>query len=140
MGMFDKDKELGRQMVGAFNYGDEFIVWDAAVDDEKVPTKLGAATKTRLYVSRLDKPLDKFEVNTLASAIAEKAAEAESGDFPAVVQLIQVRGQGDSQATVLQFVKPWTGQGSASATTTTQETHTAPPQVGGTGGTFGDPQ
>lgn len=139
MGMFDKDKELGRQMVGAFNYGDEFIVWDASVDPDKVPTKLGAASKTRLYVSKLDKPFDRFEVNTLASAIAEKAAEAEDGDFPAVVQLIQVPGQGGSQATVLQFVKQYDGPAAATANVAQTE-HTAPPQVGGTSGTFGDPQ
>lgn len=112
MGMFDKDKELGRQLVGTFGYGDEFIVWDVDVDAEKVQTKLGAATKTRIYASKLTDPDNKFEVVTLASAIAEKASEATSDDFPAIVQLIQVPGQGGSQATVLQFVKDYTPQAS----------------------------
>lgn len=139
MGMFDKDKEIGRQLIPTFKFGDEFILWDAQVDADPVTTKIGPARKTRLLVSRLDKPADKFELSTLGSAIADKAEEAEESDFPAVVQVLQVEGQANSQATVLQFVKPYEdarakfrtpqSQAPAPATPTAQ-----PPSATGGGG------
>lgn len=108
--MFDKDKEIGRTLTSVFEYKDEFIVWRVHVDEGAVNTDLGPADKTVLLVSRLTAPDEKFEVNTLASAIADKAREAEADDFPAVVQLLQVQSNYKGKATVLQFVKPFDGR------------------------------
>lgn len=107
MGMFDKDKEIGRVLTSVFDYGDEFVLWNVN-DGGKVDTEIGEARKTVLLVSRKSDPNEKFEVSTLSSAIADKAEKAESGDFPAVVQVLKVPSKKGNDATVLQFVKAFT--------------------------------
>lgn len=109
MGMFDKDKEIGRQLHTVFNFGDEFILFGVK-DGGEVRTEIGDAKKTVLEVARKDDPQERFEVSTLASAIAAKAAEAEASDFPAVVQLLKVPSNFGGTAVVLQFVRPFNGQ------------------------------
>lgn len=106
MGMFDKDKEIGRQLTQVFKFGDEFILWNAR-ESGTVNTKIGEARKTELLVSKLESPDAKFELGTLSSAIADKVAEAEAGDFPAVVQLLQVPTDKGNDATVIQFVREY---------------------------------
>lgn len=117
VGMFDKDKEIGTPITDLFPLDEslaggiesrQFILWKAAVDSETVETDLGAARKTRLVVSDFARPNDKQEVSTLASAIADKAEEAEPDDFPCVVKLMQVRSKKyGGSALVLQYVKPY---------------------------------
>lgn len=104
MGMFDKDKSFGVDVTSVFGLGDPFILWGAAVDDELVPTSLGDARKTRLVVSTLADPAAHREVTTLASAIADKAAEATPADFPCKVELRSVASSFGGQALVLQWL------------------------------------
>jgi hypothetical protein len=107
-GMFDKDKEIGNRIDGAFELGEPFILWDAAVAPELVKTDIGDARKTLLEVSRLDSPDEHFACVTLASAIADKAALAVPADFPAVVELRRVKGRfGDNLALVIQYVRDY---------------------------------
>jgi hypothetical protein len=115
MGMFAKDKELGRTLDSVFEMRDEFILWGARVEPGPI-TDIGPSEKTVLEVSRLDHPDEKFEVNTLASAIAAKAKEATAGDFPCVVQLLKVESKTyGGKATVLQYVKDWGDQSTRQA-------------------------
>ena len=107
MGMFDKDKEIGRVLQTVFNFGDEFILRMAEVMPEKVKTDLGDATKTVLTVSRLDSPGEEFEVSTLSSPIAEKAKQLEEGELPAVVQLLEVPSNFGGKAVVIQYVRDY---------------------------------
>lgn len=108
MGMFDKDRLYGGERLDqTFEEDDRFILWNAEVLDEKVPTGIGDATKTLLTVSKLGSPGEKFVVGTLASAIATKAATAEDSDFPAVVKYHHVPGQQDSEAAVISLVEPY---------------------------------
>ncbi len=111
MGMFDKDKLYGgERMDDHFNTGDEFILWGAQVLPDKIPTSVGDARKTLLQVSRTTDPELVFIVGTLASAIADKANEADPSDFPAVVKLAKVPSSFDNEATVIQFVAEWEGK------------------------------
>lgn len=107
MGMFDKDKEIGRILTSVYSYGDKFILRNATVEAEPVQTEIGPARKTVLETSPLDKPQDVDTVSTLASAIADKAEQAEPDDFPCVVELLEVNSNFGNRATVLQFVRPW---------------------------------
>src|ERR1700741_2266755 len=103
MGMFDRDKEFGRNLTDAFPPNVEFIVHAARVEDEPVPTELGMAEKAVLTVSRLSEPGEQFEVTTLASAIVEKTREASADDFPAVCCWMTVQSKKwGTQAVVLQ--------------------------------------
>lgn len=115
MGMFDKDKEIGLQLTNEFERGQEFVLHGAAVDAEPINTEIGPARKTRLRVAKLDgnrQAGEPYEVGTLASAIADKAEEAEDADFPAVVKWLEVKSNYGGMATVLQFVKPYGGSAS----------------------------
>lgn len=105
MGMFDKDKEIGVDLTSKVAEGVEFILWAAKVDEATVSTRLGAARKTRLLVSSSDKPGDLRELVTLASAIADAAAGADAGDFPAVVFWTKVDTKAGNTAVVLRFVR-----------------------------------
>lgn len=111
MGMFEKDKVFGGKRLsgegGEFNNGDEFILWDGEIVAKDVETEIGDATKTKLTVSRLDSPTDKFDVGTFATAIASKIEAKEDGDLPAVVELMQVPTDKGNDATVIQFVRAW---------------------------------
>lgn len=108
MGMFDKDREIGLPLTTAFNFGQDLVLWDA-IDGGKVKTEINAeARKTRLIVSEVGKDrIEAFEVSTLSSAIADKAAmrTAEGSEFPAVVRLLKVPSNKGNDATVLQFVR-----------------------------------
>jgi hypothetical protein len=106
-GMFGLDKLYGFRIDTAFAIGEDFILYDAAVDPEKVPTEVGFAKKTNLEVARLDDPDTRFACTTLASAIAEKAEKATPADFPAVVQLRRVPSNFDNDALVIQYVRPF---------------------------------
>lgn len=107
-GMFGKDKEIGNRIDGAFQLGEPFILWDAAVAPDKVQTEIGPARKTLLDVSRLDSPDERFACVSLASAIADKADLATPDDFPAVVELRKVKGRfGDNLALVIQYVRDY---------------------------------
>ena len=107
-GMFGKDKEIGNRIDGAFDLGEPFIIWDAAVAPDKVQTEIGPARKTLLDVSRLDSPDERFACVSLASAIADKAELATPKDFPAVVELRKVKGRfGDNLALVIQYVRDY---------------------------------
>lgn len=107
-GMFGKDKEIGNRIDGAFDLGEPFILWDAAVSPDLVDTEIGKARKTLLDVSRLDAPDERFACVSLASAIADKAELATSADFPAVVELRKVKGRfGDNLALVIQYVRDY---------------------------------
>lgn len=108
MGMFDKDKEIGTIITSFVQVGEPFILWDARITREDFPTKMGLATQSQLVVSKLGSPGDRYETTTLASAIATKVREAESGDFPAIVQLAEVPSPTyGGMALVLQFLKPY---------------------------------
>lgn len=109
MGMFDKDRLYGGERLDeTFSFGDTFIVWGVEVLPDPVPTEVGNATKTILEVSKRDAPADRFKVGTLASAIAEKAREAEASDFPAVVKYHQVTSEKwGTEAAVISLVEPY---------------------------------
>jgi hypothetical protein len=103
MGMFDKDKEFGQNLINEVPKDEKFILWKATIDEETVDTQYGDARKTRLIISRKDDPGEKFEVTTLASAIADKAQDAVPEDFPAIVYWTEVDSNFGGKATVLQF-------------------------------------
>lgn len=111
MGMFDKDKEIGRVITSEFEKGEEFVLHSARVADERIQTDLGPARKTLLLVQRLSGGSvegEPFETNTLASAIADKAEDASEDDFPCVVKWLEVPSKTyGTQATVLQYVREW---------------------------------
>lgn len=111
--MFDKDKEIGRQLTTEFKPHEEFIVWDAG-NAGYVETQIGGARKTVLRVSRKRTPGERFDVSTLGSAIADKVEQAEQSDFPAVVKWLEVNSTYGGKATVIQFVDDYKG-GAASA-------------------------
>jgi hypothetical protein len=95
MGMFDKDKEFGLDITDAFPLGEQFVLYAAEVRPDKIDTTYGKASKAVLTVARLKRgvPEAQFEVTTLASAIADKASEAEPSDFPCLVELRQVNSK-----------------------------------------------
>lgn len=106
MGMFDKDKEVGRQLTSEFKEGEKFILYAVDVDPEAVKTDLGMADKTSMEVARLNDRGERFEVNSLGSAIASKAKEADDSDFPAIVCWLVVDSKKwGTKATVLQFIE-----------------------------------
>lgn len=109
MGMFDKDRLYGGERLDqTFAFGDTFILWGVEVLAEPVPTEVGNATKTILTVSRKDAPGEQFKVGTLASAIADKARDAEESDFPAVVKYEQVTSEKwGTEAAVISLVEPY---------------------------------
>lgn len=111
MGMFDKDKQIGRKLDTVFKYGDQFIVWGVDPDQTAEIQPGQTVTKTVLTVSTLENPEERFEVGTLSKPINDKAKEADDTDFPAVVELLQVPSSraGWNDATVIQFVRPYEG-------------------------------
>jgi hypothetical protein len=109
MSMFDKDRLYGGDRLDeTFQFGDKLILWGVEILSDPVPTEVGDATKTILTVSRMEQPDEKFKVGTLASAIADKAREAEESDFPAVVKYHQVTSERwGSDAAVLSLVEQY---------------------------------
>ena len=106
MGMFDKDKEIGRELTTTFKEGEEFKLLAVKVDPKAVDTDFGKADKTTLTVEKLGGGGGQFEVTSLGGAIANKCKEAEDGDLPAVVcwQTVTSKQYG-KDATVLQFIR-----------------------------------
>lgn len=108
-GMFGKDKEIGLRIDTEFDLREAFILWDAAVAPELVETSIGKARKTLLEVSRIDEPDQRLSCSTLGSAIADKAEQATSDDFPAIVELRKVAGRFGNEALVLQYIRDYKG-------------------------------
>lgn len=112
MGMFDNDELYGGERLDeTFSFGDTFILWDAEVLTKEVPTEVGNARKSILTVSREESPDDKFKVGTLASAIADKVADAEASDFPSVVKYHQVHSsKWGTDAAVISLVERYNAE------------------------------
>lgn len=108
--MFDKDKEIGADILEEFGLRSPFILWDARMADELVETRLGKARKSILVCSQLaaQGEADRQEYTTLASAIADKVEQKSDGDLPAIVELrkVESRANPGQDALVLQFVRP----------------------------------
>lgn len=100
--MFDKDKQIGRRIDEEFSVrrpsehpegsapGEAFILHGVTLrKGDEAETELGKRQIVRLDIERIadGKCVERFEANTLAQAIAEKAAQAEADDFPALVEL-----------------------------------------------------
>jgi hypothetical protein len=106
MGMFDKDKEIGRDLATAFAEKEEFVLISVEVKPEAVKTDFGMADKSILTVRPVGGG-DAFDVTSLGGAIASKCKEAEADDFPAVVCWLTVESKAyGKDATVLQFIRP----------------------------------
>lgn len=106
MGMFDKDKEIGRDLTATFKPNEEFILLDVSVQEGAVKTDYGMADKTTLTVRRIGENETAFEVTSLGGAIASKCKEAEPGDLPAIVCWLTVESKAyGKDATVLQFIR-----------------------------------
>lgn len=106
MGMFDKDKEIGRELTTAFKENEEFVLEGVTVEAAAVKTDFGMADKSTLTVRKVGGG-ETFEVTSLGGAIASKCKEAEPDDFPAVVCWLTVESKAyGKDATVLQFVRP----------------------------------
>lgn len=106
MGMWDKDKEMGRRLDAVFGIGDYLIVFGVEPNGE-VPTDIGVARRTKVDVAPVDNPSDRSEVSTLSSAIAQKAELATAEDFPIVAQLLKVPSKKGNPALVLQYVRDY---------------------------------
>jgi hypothetical protein len=112
VGMFDKDKSFGVDVTDMFALKTPFYLWGAAVLPERVCTKLDnpeadPATwtrKTLLIVSSVDAPAQLVEATSLASAIADKAEQAEPADFPCRVELRSADSSFGGTALVLQWL------------------------------------
>lgn len=114
MGMFDKDKQFAPdgRLDEVYPPGDldsrdgpSFVLW--GVEARGIfKTDIGDASMTWLTVSDLLTPEDKKVIGTLSKPIAEKAAEAEATDFPAVVKCLQVSTE-FNPAMVLQWIREY---------------------------------
>lgn len=102
MGMFDKDKQFGRRIDEEFavrrpeDYpgggvaGEPFILHGVKIDKgDTIDTELGKTQVVRFDVERIanGKPVERFEANSIAQALREKAEQATAEDFPALVEL-----------------------------------------------------
>lgn len=114
MGMWEKDRAFGGTRLDKWIDDDvSFIVWDASIVAEDIPTEIGVARKAELVVSSFTEPNLVEKVGTLASAICEKVGLAEPSDFPAVVMTQHVEGKKYGKpAYVLSFVRPYDHDGS----------------------------
>lgn len=129
MGMFDKDKEIGIILQNWAADGEPFILWNARILREDFPTNLGPAVQAGLSVSKMDNPNDRYDVTTLASAIAAKVREADVTDFPAVVQTAHVESKWGRDALVLSFLKPYNPRGERTQQATPATTPTEPDEI-----------
>lgn len=106
MGMFAKDREIGRELTTAFAEREEFKLLGVKVDEKAVKTDFGMADKSILTVEKLGGGGGSFEVTSLGGAIANKCKEAEDSDFPAIVCWLTVPSkQYGNDAKVLQFIR-----------------------------------
>lgn len=123
MGMFAKDKQFGRRLDTTVGLNNPFVLLDAYLTGDNIPTVHGDAAVARLSVCRitgehpdpatgemvptLSRPLDCY---TVASAIVDKIKDAEPDDFPAIVELDRVTSRNyDRDALVVVFLAPHTG-------------------------------
>ena len=128
MGMFKTDKAFGVDVTAAFplqprgvdangqlrQSSDPFLLWGARVLPDRVETRVDKeagrtdpetwARKTLLVVSTIDQPAKHRLVTTLASAIADKAEDAEPADFPCQVELREVDSSYNNPALVIQWL------------------------------------
>lgn len=112
MGMFDKDKMYsGKRLDLEFQQDEEFVLYDVPAIINDVPTDVGMARKTILTVATMASPKEAFFVGTMASAVADKAEQAEASDFPAVVLWTKVHSEAfNTEALVLSFVRRYDGE------------------------------
>jgi hypothetical protein len=112
--MFDKDKlfapdgrldEVYPPGATDSREGPQFVLWGVEPRGE-FQTEIGMAEMTWLTVSDLLQPENKKVIGTLSKPIAEKAAEAEASDFPAVVKCLKVSTD-FNDAMVLQFIRAY---------------------------------
>ncbi len=119
MGMFDKDKEYGNRLDSAFGTGTPFLLLGAELPGKTVETRFGDAEVAELLVARLANGYQdgsEFVCTTVATAIVNKVRDAETDDFPAVVELRRERSaKWGRDALVLQFVSPYHGERGASS-------------------------
>ena len=118
MGMFDKDKEYGNRIDSAFPIGTPFLLLGAELSGKTIETRFGDADVAELLVARMNDGRQdgaEFVCTTVATAIVNKVKDAETDDFPAVVELRrEYSGRWGRDALVLQFVAPFTNIGSSS--------------------------
>lgn len=109
MGMHDKDREIGLILQQTIPEFEHFIVWNASITNEAYNTDIGLAVQTTLTISPLNDPQGaaRYDVTTLAQAIAAKVKEADADDFPFVGfwTTVPSKKAGRSDATVLRFVR-----------------------------------
>lgn len=112
MGMFDKDREFGNRIDHQHPLNVPFVLLDARLSGRTIETDFGEAEVAELTTMRLG--TDGFATGaemvctTVASAIVAKVKEAESHEFPAVVELRRVQSKNYRKAAlVLQFVSPY---------------------------------
>jgi hypothetical protein len=114
MGMFEKDKQFapdGRldevYPPGEVDTreGPDFVLWGVEAKGT-FTTEIGDAAMTWLTVSDVFAPETKKVIGTLSKPIAEKAAEAEPSDFPAVVRCLKVKTE-FNDAMVLQWIRAY---------------------------------
>lgn len=114
MGMFDKDKQFAPDGRLDEVYppgetdtrkGSDFVLWGVEARGT-FKTDIGDAEMTWLTVSDLLQPEDKKVIGTLSKPIAEKAAEADPTDFPAVVRCLLVSTE-FNDAMVLQWIREY---------------------------------
>lgn len=106
MTMFGKDKEYGRRLDLQYREQEPFILWGVEPGGT-VKTKIGDAQRTNLKTSALDRgrPGGVIECSTLASAVAEKAKDADPSEFPAIVCWERVPGRFNAEALVLSWLR-----------------------------------
>lgn len=114
MGMFDKDKQFAPDGRLDEVYppgetdsreGPKFVLWGVE-SKGTFKTDIGDADMTWLTVSDELTPEDKKVIGTLSKPIAEKAAEADPTDFPAVVRCLKVSTE-FNDAMVLQWIRAY---------------------------------
>lgn len=109
-GAWDKDKEYGNRLDQAFDLKEQFIVWDMALTGDTIPTSIGDAELAKITVSTMDAPGEKFDCNTVAAAIVEKARVFdESTDAPVVCELRRVQSKKwkGNEALVIQWIRDY---------------------------------
>jgi hypothetical protein len=93
MGMFERDEPFG----DSFQAGDRFVL-TALTYEGIIPTRMGEAEKSRARIVSRDHPNKALWYSVLGVGIARMAKQAEPGDFPCVVELIEhPTGKGDQK-------------------------------------------
>lgn len=110
--MFDKDKEYGNRIDQQFALGEPFVLLGVRILPDTVKTSFGDTEAVELLCQRLsDEGFaigSEITCQTVASAIVDKARDAEDDEFPAVVELRKVHSKTyKTAALALQFVSPY---------------------------------